>query len=64
MPVTMNHTGFVVSDLARSLAFYCDGLSLSFQVEASSPALSQLLGYDDARVRAAWVKGSTATRWS
>ena len=59
MGVTLNHTGFVVTDIERALAFYCDGIGLSvrFQVEAGGPQLSQLLGYDDVQVKAAFVGG-------
>ena len=60
MAVTINHTGFVVADLDRALAFYCDGLglSLSFRVEVASDPLSQLLGYPDVAVKAAFVQGT------
>lgn len=59
MSVTMNHSGIVVTDLDKALKFYCDGIGLSvrFQVEADGPQLSQLLGYDDVQVKAAFVGG-------
>ena len=60
MSVTLNHTGFVVTDLEEAIKFYCDGIGLTvrFQVEVSdAPALSSLLGYDDVHVKAAFVGG-------
>ena len=58
MALLMNHTGFVVSDLERAIRFYRDGLGLtvSFQVEASSEPLSQLLGYENVQVKAAFLR--------
>ena len=60
MPVTMNHTGFVVTDIDRSLEFYRDalGLDVDRSGEASSPALSQIVGYDGARLRFALLAGT------
>ncbi len=59
MSVTMNHTGVVVTDIEKALQFYCEGigLELRFQVEAGGAELSQLLGYDDVQVKAAFVGG-------
>jgi len=60
MGVTLNHTGFVVTDIDEAIKFYCDGIGLTvrFQVEVSdAPALSQLLGYEDVHVKAAFVGG-------
>ena len=59
MGVTLNHTGFVVTDIEEAIKFYCDGigLNLRFQVEAGSQELSQLLGYDEVQVKAAFVGG-------
>ena len=59
MGVTLNHTGFVVTDIEKAIEFYCDGIGLSvrFQVEAGGAELSQLLGYDDVQVKAAFVGG-------
>ena len=60
MGVTLNHTGFVVADIDEAIKFYCDGIGLTvrFQVEVSdAPALSQLLGYEDVHVKAAFVGG-------
>ena len=59
MTVTMNHTGFVVSDLDKAIEFYGKGLGLKIvlNVEAGGPELSQWLGYDNARVKAAFMSG-------
>lgn len=59
MSVTMNHTGVVVTDIEKALQFYCDGIALElrFQVEAGGAELSQLLGYDNVQVKAAFVGG-------
>ncbi|PZC43259.1 MAG: Catechol 2,3-dioxygenase [Chloroflexi bacterium] len=59
MSVTMNHTGIVVTDIEEAVKFYCEGIGLSmrFQVEAGGAELSQLLGYDDVQVKAAFVGG-------
>ena len=49
------HTGFVVSNLAKSIAFYTDviGLSLIRETENSSEALAQVVGYNKAHVKIA-----------
>lgn len=59
MSVTMNHTGIVVTDIEEALKFYCEGIGLEmrFQVEAGGAELSQLLGYDDVQVKAAFIGG-------
>ncbi len=59
MGVTLNHTGFVVTDIEKAIEFYCDGIGLSvrFQVEADGAELSQLLGYGNVQVKAAFVGG-------
>mgnify|MGYP003325318024 CR=1 FL=1 len=59
MSITMNHTGIVVTDIDKALEFYCEGIGLEvrFQVEAGGAELSQLLGYDDVRVKAAFIGG-------
>ena len=59
MGVTLNHTGFVVTDIEEAIKFYCEGIGLTvkFQVEAGTPELSQLLGYDDVKIKAAFVGG-------
>ena len=60
MAITMNHTGFVVTDLDRSLEFYRDALGLDVErrTESSAPALSQIVGYDNARIRVALLTGT------
>ena len=60
MSITMNHTGFVVSDLDRSVEFYRDGLGLELDRsrESSSPGLSSIVGYDDAHIRVALLTGT------
>ena len=42
----MNHTGFVVTDIERSIEFYRDvmGLELTRTLEREGPAISQVLG--------------------
>ena len=49
------HTGFVVRDLAKSIAFYTDviGLSLLRQAENSSEALAKVVGYPKIHVKIA-----------
>ena len=49
------HTGFVVSNLERSIAFYTEviGLSLMRQSENSSEALAQVVGYTNVHVKIA-----------
>lgn len=63
MAVTFNHSGIVVSDLDRSLKFYCEGLGLhaSLIVDGEGAELSQWLGYPDVKVRAAFVSGIDGT---
>ena len=48
----MNHTGFVVSDMERSLAFYRDLLGLSEERNQilEGDFISQLVGYPNARL--------------
>jgi catechol 2,3-dioxygenase-like lactoylglutathione lyase family enzyme len=60
MSVTMNHTGFVVNDLDASVEFYRDGLGLKVDQigEGSSPALSLVVGYDNTRLRYAFLTGT------
>ena len=46
----LNHTGFAVEDLERSVRFYTEGLGLeqSLRVLADAPGLSSVVGYEDA----------------
>ncbi len=48
----MNHTGFVVSDMERALAFYRDLLGLNEERDQilEGEFISQLVGYPDARL--------------
>ena len=60
MPITLNHTGFVVESLERSLEFYRDTLGLEEErsFDSESWALSQVVGYDDAHIRGALLVGA------
>ena len=53
----MNHTGLVVSDMERSLAFYRDMLGLTEERNAilEGGMISQLVGYDDAKLHIAYL---------
>ena len=53
----MNHTGVVVSDMERSLAFYRDLLGLKEEVNAirEGPAVSEIVGYPDARLHVVYL---------
>ena len=50
----MNHTGFVVRDLDRSMAFYRDvvGLQVVASRERQGAPISHLIGYDDVHLKA------------
>lgn len=55
---TIYHTGFVVADLDRALAFYTDTLGLTVErapFESSSDWLAQVVGYEKVRMRIAFV---------
>jgi catechol 2,3-dioxygenase-like lactoylglutathione lyase family enzyme len=53
----MNHTGFVVSDMARSLAFYRDLLGLKEELNAirEGEGISQVVGYPNARLHVVYL---------
>ena len=53
----MNHTGFVVRDMDRSLAFYRDllGLKEERNVTLEGELISQLVGYPDARLHIVYL---------
>lgn len=53
----MNHTGFVVSNMERSLEFYRDVLGLRVQREMvmDGDIVSRLTGFDNARVHIAYL---------
>ncbi|MBM3948074.1 MAG: VOC family protein [SAR202 cluster bacterium] len=58
MGVTAYHTGFVVTDLDRSIKFYTEGLGLECEQvvdDAQGPGLSQVVGYENVRIRAAFL---------
>ncbi|MEC8959694.1 MAG: VOC family protein, partial [Chloroflexota bacterium] len=48
----MNHTGFVVSDMERSLVFYRDQLGLEIERDQvlEGEFISELVGYPDAKL--------------
>ena len=48
----MHHTGIVVSDLERAVAFYRDGAGLEVQsrYERIGAAIEQVVGYEDAHL--------------
>jgi catechol 2,3-dioxygenase-like lactoylglutathione lyase family enzyme len=53
----LNHTGFVVSDMERSLAFYRDLLGLEEERNqvVESDYLSQVVGYPDAKLHIVYL---------
>ena len=53
----MNHTGFVVSDMERSLAFYRDLLGLKEERDQilEGEFISELVGYPDARLHIVYL---------
>jgi len=53
-----HHTGFTVSSLERSIAFYRDllGLELVFQWNPQAPYLRELVGYPDVDMHAAVLR--------
>ncbi|MDP6715239.1 MAG: VOC family protein, partial [SAR202 cluster bacterium] len=55
MITRMNHTGFVVSDLEKSMDFYINvvGLKLVRQIEREGGPISQVLNYPDLHLKAA-----------
>ena len=55
MITSMNHTGFVVRDLDRSVQFYRDvvGLAVVITREREGVSISQVLGYEGTRIRTA-----------
>ena len=55
---TIYHTGFVVSDLDRSLDFYTRVIGMSIEREpvmADSPWLAEVVGYEKVELRMAYV---------
>ena len=55
---SMFHTGFVVRDIDRTIAFYTDvmGLKLVGRTERTGDFACQLLGFQDAHIKGAFVE--------
>ena len=55
MILGMDHTGFIVKDIDKSVAFFKEviGLEVAREIEREGDAPSQLLGYDDMHYKAA-----------
>lgn len=53
----MNHTGFVIKDMERSLSFYRDLLGFTEERNAvlEGEYVSQLVGYEDARLHVVYL---------
>ena len=53
----MNHTGFVVSDMERSLTFYRDILGFKEELNAirEGPGISEVVGFPDARLHLVYL---------
>jgi catechol 2,3-dioxygenase-like lactoylglutathione lyase family enzyme len=57
-PRSIHHTGYTVSDLDRSVAFYCDvlGLEVVAQQQKQGGYLAEIVGYPDTHVRMAHLR--------
>ena len=57
MTVKMHHTGVVVRDLEKAIAFYRDvvGLELQTKYERTGPPVSQVVGYEHTHVKIAFL---------
>ncbi len=55
MITSHNHSAFTVSNLERSIAFYCDiiGFKVDTTLEAQGPAIQQITGFPDAHLKIA-----------
>ncbi len=55
MITSHNHSAFTVSDLERSVSFYCDviGFTVDTTLEAQGPAIQQITGFPDAHLKIA-----------
>lgn len=55
---TIHHTGYTISDLDRSLAFYCGllGFEIVAQQEKQGGYIAAIVGYPDAHVRMAHLR--------
>lgn len=53
----LNHTGFVVSDMERSLAFYKDVLGLTEEMNGirEGAGISEVVGYPDAKLHVVYL---------
>ena len=51
----MNHTGFVVKDLAKAVEFYCEAIGLTVLAtrEREGAPISQVVGYEDTHIKIA-----------
>ena len=51
----LHHTGFVIRDRARAVAFYRDvvGLNLISEYERIGPGIDQVIGYEEAHLQLA-----------
>ena len=54
----VHHTGFVVRDLERAVEFYRDvvGLELKSRYERTGAAISQVIGYENAHLKVAFLE--------
>ena len=57
---TLNHTGFAVEDLDRSVRFYTEGLGLEQYnlVHSNRPGITSVVGYEDAYLLIALLVGA------
>ncbi|MCC6626248.1 MAG: VOC family protein [Chloroflexi bacterium] len=55
--VAVNHTGFTVADIERSIVFYRDvlGLTLLGRQEGQRPYLATITGFADVYLKTAWL---------
>ena len=55
MIISHNHSAFTVSNLERSVAFYCEviGFKVDTTLEAQGPAIQQITGFPDAHLKIA-----------
>ncbi|MSQ21794.1 MAG: VOC family protein [Dehalococcoidia bacterium] len=55
MIISHNNSAFTVSNLERSVAFYCDvvGFRVDTTLEAQGPAIQQITGFPDAHLKIA-----------
>jgi catechol 2,3-dioxygenase-like lactoylglutathione lyase family enzyme len=58
MARSMYHTGFVVEDMDRAVKFYTEGIGLEIDadMDLSGYGLEQVVGYDNAQIRAVMLK--------